>query len=290
MVSVIMKTRITILSLIILFATTCCGQSELYRTSIKKAEQYVAEKNYKNATTEYSNAFRSLGWKGNPQDRYNAAKAWTLCSVKDSAFFNLLRLLDKTDFLEYHSLIRESDFTALHTDDRWKKILTELNPNDEKFNDSLSTLLSQIYDDDQKYRSSIEEYQSHKAEAKYQDSADLAKVCQILFKNGWLSINEVGKKGNTTLWVVLQHAPLEIMEKYLPVLQTAVKKGKASKKNLAYFQDRILMYQNKKQLYGTQYKVMNGTKETILWDVEDPDNLNKRRESMGLPPMDTDKK
>jgi hypothetical protein len=68
-------------------------------------------------------------------------------------------------------------------------------------------------------------------------------------------------------------------------MEKAVQENKASKKDLAYLEDRILMRQGKKQLYGTQYKLDSETNEMKLWEVEDPDRLNERRASVGLPPM-----
>ena len=110
-------------------------------------------------------------------------------------------------------------------------------------------------------------------------------VSQTIDRYGWLSVNEVGRAGNSALWLVIQHAELAVQEKYFPVMQEAVKNRKASKQNLAYLEDRILMRQGKKQLYGTQFKLDSQTNEIKLWDIEDPENLNIRRESVGLPPM-----
>jgi hypothetical protein len=95
----------------------------------------------------------------------------------------------------------------------------------------------------------------------------------------------VGKSGNTALWLVIQHSPLPKQEYYLPIMKKAVEENKASKANYAYLLDRVLMKQGKKQLYGSQYTIDLKTGETILWDIEDPENLNIRRAEMKLGPM-----
>ena len=53
---------------------------------------------------------------------------------------------------------------------------------------------------------------------------------------------------------------------------------------LAYLYDRVQMYNKRPQRYGTQlYGGVDGGLK--LWTVEDPDNLDKRREELGLPPI-----
>jgi len=287
---------------VLIFLSTvfvCAGQQKVYDYHISKAETLVFEKNYSRACEEYTQAFRALSWKGIAKDRYNAAIAWTISGNRDSAFYNLYRLAEKTEYLEYVKLNNEIDFSSLHNDKRWNELLKLVNPDNEIYNDSLSTLLSKIYEDDQYYRHTIDdvkskygrgskEYDDVIKRMSHQDSLNLNIVEEILDKYGWLSKNVVGSKGNKALWLVIQHADLTFQEKYYPIMETAVKNKKASKTDLAYLQDRILMRQGKKQLYGTQYKIDSETQEMKLWEIEDPQNLNKRRESVGLPAMNID--
>ncbi len=59
----------------------------------------------------------------------------------------------------------------------------------------------------------------------------------------------------------------------------------APKLELVYLEDRIPKYPGKKQHYGS-HSCLNQTKKQMqLWEIDDPENLNKRRESVGLPPM-----
>jgi hypothetical protein len=295
-----MRQFIALNALLFLTTTFCLGQMEAYDSIAKIANRHYDSLDYKNAVSEYRNAFSTLGGKGMPADRYKAAKAWAQLSVNDSAFFNLLRLADKTDYLEFHKLKAEKEFTNLHDDKRWNELLLRLNPRQEVYNDSLAKILEKIQDDDQKYRLQLDsvqrkfgfdskEYYNFWRTIDYQDSIDLKKIIDILDTYGWLSVVEVGKEGNQALWLVIQHAALAVQEKYFPVMQKAVTEGKASKRDLAYLEDRILMRQGKKQLYGTQYRTDTQTNTNKLWDVEDPDNLNNRRASVGLAPMKNDK-
>lgn len=278
------------------FAEKLHAQNRPYDSLIVKAKEYYAVKNYFQSAITYNKAFKILGGKGYPEDRYGAARSWARANVKDSVFINLNKLADKTEFLELNVLQTDKAFMLLHEEKQWKELLKKINPNNEVYNDSLARVLNSIYDFDQRNRkkmkeaknvggSESDEYKRTLRMINFADSLNLIQVENILKKYGWLSRNEVGKTGNKALWLVLQHASLGIQEKYFEVMKTAVQKGKASKTDLAYLEDRILMRQNRKQLYGTQYKLDEATGEMKLWDIEDPDNLNKRRESVGMGPM-----
>ena len=50
--------------------------------------------------------------------------------------------------------------------------------------------------------------------------------------------------------------------------------------NIAYLTDRILMYEGKPQIYGTQYKWSGDTLR--LWMTDDIEHVDERRASVGL--------
>ena len=62
-------------------------------------------------------------------------------------------------------------------------------------------------------------------------------------------------------------------------------KGKAEPVNLAYLEDRIRMRQGKPQCYGSQIVPDKETGAWVLYPVEDPVNLDKRRAAVGLGPI-----
>jgi hypothetical protein len=59
-------------------------------------------------------------------------------------------------------------------------------------------------------------------------------------------------------------------------------RGDASPRDLAYLQDRVLMFRGEPQIHGTQYMICDGVPE--LWAVRDLDGLDERRAALGLPP------
>jgi len=70
------------------------------------------------------------------------------------------------------------------------------------------------------------------------------------------------------------------MKKYAPMLEASAKKGDLDLSMMALTKDRILMYEGKPQIYGSQ--VSNGK----LWDLMEPEYVNKRRREVGLDPLE----
>ncbi|ARS36340.1 DUF6624 domain-containing protein [Pontibacter actiniarum] len=115
------------------------------------------------------------------------------------------------------------------------------------------------------------------------DSLNQAKVLPILDRYGWLPKSKIGEKAADALFVVVQHASLNTIEKYLPEMEELALQGEASTADAAMMRDRLLMFQGKKQRYGTQ--VVSYIREdgrAAVWPVEDVKNVNKRRAAAGF--------
>jgi hypothetical protein len=117
------------------------------------------------------------------------------------------------------------------------------------------------------------------------DSLNLIKVEKILNNDGWQGPQDVGMNASLALFLVIQHAGLSKQEKYLPVVQNAVKDGKTLSSNLAILEDRIATRQSKKQIYGSQGFTYKVTGARDVYPIIDPDHLDERRKAMGMPPM-----
>lgn len=89
---------------------------------------------------------------------------------------------------------------------------------------------------------------------------------------------------NGALFLVIQHADLTIQEKYLPLMRVAVANKKAKVTDLALLEDRVLMRQNKQQIYGSQVRKDSGG-GWIVHPIEGPANVDKRRSEIGLEPI-----
>ena len=149
--------------------------------------------------------------------------------------------------------------------------------------DSVNLLLKHkletIYDLDQKYRLTSDWKMVRKM-----DSINQKEIIQILDQHGWISEGIIGKKASAAIFLVIQHADLRIQEKYLPIMRTAVKSGAARITDLALLEDRVLMRQGRKQIYGSQV-VRNSEGNWIVYPIEDPTHVDKRRLEIGLLPI-----
>ncbi len=120
------------------------------------------------------------------------------------------------------------------------------------------------------------------------NSENLQKLDSVLINFGWPKISEVGNKANLTAFLIVQHSKLYSQKKYFPLLKEAVKKDEASKKHLALLIDIIRIQENKKQIYGTQVNY-DPTVNKYFFNYEEtrnPKRINKRRDSMELPPIE----
>jgi len=112
------------------------------------------------------------------------------------------------------------------------------------------------------------------------DRDNEAWLREIISRHGWPGRRLVGESGAHAAWLLAQHAPPELQEECLPLLQDAVERDDASPVDLAYLTDRVLMHRGEPQVHGTQYLVRGGVLE--LWTVRDPSGLDQRRAALGL--------
>jgi hypothetical protein len=84
---------------------------------------------------------------------------------------------------------------------------------------------------------------------------------------------------------VIQHAGIKIQEKYLPMMRDAVIKGNARAGSLALLEDRVALRRGGKQIYGSQITRDDKTGKYYVMPLEDPDNVDKRRQQVGLGPL-----
>ena len=115
------------------------------------------------------------------------------------------------------------------------------------------------------------------------DRANSARMRQIITVHGWPGKSAVGEDGSYAAWLLVQHAPDDLQEQALVLLEDAVRRGDASPANLAYLTDRVRVHRGEPQLYGTQYQYTPDA-GLVLHEVADPERLDERRASVGLGP------
>ena len=143
---------------------------------------------------------------------------------------------------------------------------------------SLKKQLSIIFERDQKTRTRGDSA----AFMQEIDRSNLKQIEKIIAQYGWPGKSFVGKPGNTTIFLVIQHSELAIQEKYLPLLQASVAANESDPGSLALMQDRILMQQGKKQIYGSQIERDSLTGGWKIYPIEDEMHVDQRRAKIKL--------
>ncbi len=277
------------------------GQDQArYDELIAKAYSLYEQEDYKASGGTYAEAFKTLGWNGTSNDRYNAACAWALAGVPDSAFFQLKRIAELMDYANLKHITTDPDLNGLHTDKRWNEVIDRVAKNKERleanYDKALVAQLDSIFAEDQGLRNGIAaveaEFGHDSKEMKaywhriwVADSLNQIKVVRILDERGWLGPDVVGPTGNLALFLVIQHADLETQEKYLPLMREAMKAGRAKGNHLAMLEDRTRMRRGRPQVYGTQLGRDPDTNSYYLSPLEDPEHVDQRRAEVGLRPL-----
>jgi hypothetical protein len=271
-----------------------------YGKLVAKGDSLYEAKDYKNSAFTYSAAFKANRWLAAPVHRYNAACSWALAGYPDSAFSNLYNIAQKAAYDQYDHTLADPDLKTLHNDKRWAPLVAILKSNKEKeeakFNMPLVHTLDNIYNDDQgsrqkldsvdkKYGRDSKEMKALWSDIGYKDSINLIKVENILDRYGWLGADVIGRRGNMTLFLVIQHADMQDRDKYLPMMREAVKNGKADGSSLALMEDRSALEHGKKQIYGSQIGRDVKTGKYYIDPIEDEANVDKRRAAVGLEPL-----
>ncbi|MDX5422302.1 MAG: hypothetical protein LPK07_01910 [Hymenobacteraceae bacterium] len=237
------------------------------------------------------------GGKGTAFDHYNAACSWALAGNRDKAFAHLQKAIEK-GYTSVNHFQEDSDLSSLHSDKRWPILVEDLKRSvaaiEANYNQPLKSKLESIYDADQQVRREFmaarQEHGAESAEVKQligqmqqTDAENQKEVIAIIESYGWPVRSMVGGKAQMAAFLVIQHAPLGVQEKYLPLMRKAAEEGEFEKRNLALLEDRVLVRNGQPQLYGTQISEEGGVSQVA--PIADEANVDKRRAAVGLPPL-----
>jgi len=286
------------LKFLILFSVTCSlvfGQD--YRSVVAEANRLYNNKEYGKSVEEYRKAFKIEQKSGS--DLYNAGCSAALAGDKKLAL-EWLNLALKDGWSNIKHIKIDSDLTSLHDTKAWDKLLADMQKEVDRieanYDKPLQVKLLAIFDDDQgirrQYISAQKQYgyRSRQVDSlgkvmMYKDSLNLIKVSDVLDHYGWVGPDKVGGMASQTLFLVVQHSDLKTQQKYLPLMREAVKNKKAEPSALALLEDRVALGEGRRQIYGSQIGRDDQTQKYYVLPLEDADNVDKRRASVGLGPL-----
>lgn len=120
------------------------------------------------------------------------------------------------------------------------------------------------------------------------DSINLIRIEEIIAKYGYPGKTLVGEPTNEAAWIVIQHS--KKIGNYFPMIQEAGASNEIPFTKVAMMHDRMLMYEGKEQLYGTQVSgqyILNtttGKKEFwyCVWPIQNAESVNELRKEAGF--------
>ena len=166
------------------------------------------------------------------------------------------------------------------------KLLCELGKQDQQVRLNLNRAVQQSIAD------SIIVYAEMQAQI---DFTNQQQVKQII-KSG--IPDSLSTEAYNALFLIIDHADIKFQKRHFDTLNKLSKKGYIKPSNMATLQDRMLMLQNKKQIYGTQTVakpiVITNDSTTIqmtnyVWPIKHPAELESRRSKVGLSTMQQQK-
>ncbi|MGO1245266.1 MAG: DUF6624 domain-containing protein [Sphingobacteriaceae bacterium] len=158
--------------------------------------------------------------------------------------------------------------------------------------DSIRRVLEEARVSDQEIRKKVIEsegndtlFRKYLGEMSKIDKENQTAILPILEQYGWLPISKIGELASDAQFYVLQHTvDLDLFRKYLPRIKALAKKGEAKLWHAALMEDRLLVNEGKKQIFGSQVVKRPGKYDGqfFVWPIEDPDKVNELRKEAGL--------
>jgi hypothetical protein len=114
------------------------------------------------------------------------------------------------------------------------------------------------------------------------DAENLPWLKKVITQTGWPGRSIVGDDGANAAWLLAQHADSDpaFQRQCLDLLTVAADQGEATKAQVAYLTDRVLLAEGKPQEFGTQATGRNG--QWVPCDLRDPGHVDQRRAAMSL--------
>ncbi len=114
-----------------------------------------------------------------------------------------------------------------------------------------------------------------------------ARLRELVSDHGWPHEEMVGSDGAYAAWLIVQHGigSPSLQRQILPLLQKEASKRRVPAWHAAYLEDRIAMYEQRLQIYGTQWLDDPRDGRIRPWPIEEPENVNTIRASVGLGPL-----
>jgi len=113
-----------------------------------------------------------------------------------------------------------------------------------------------------------------------------ARLAEIIDEHGWPVKSLVGSDGAEAAWLIAQHdiGNPSLQRRCLKLIEAAVERNEVPARQMALMTDRIRVQEGRPQVYGTSFD-WDKQGEMSPCEIEDAENVDQRRRSVGLPPL-----
>src|SRR5882672_2929674 len=130
-----------------------------------------------------------------------------------------------------------------------RRELVKMGDDDQKHRQEMMDLMNRLASSDsekvaKKWKQAVEQQNAL-------DSRNQQRLDEIVKEHGWPKRSVFGEDASGVAFLVVQHADLDYQKKYLSLIKEAVAQKEARQSDLAMSEDRILIREGKKQIYGT---------------------------------------
>ena len=113
------------------------------------------------------------------------------------------------------------------------------------------------------------------------DRKNTDRMKEVVSQIGWPSVSKVGRDASIGAWLLVQHADHDVeFQSYCLSLMKELSSEEVRLQDIALLTDRIRVNKGEPQVYGTQFRQIDG--KHVPKTIEDIENVNKRRKEMGL--------
>lgn len=114
------------------------------------------------------------------------------------------------------------------------------------------------------------------------DKANETTLLKMLPPEGWFYKSVYGEGPANTAFLIVQHSDVELWRRFLPILEPLVATGEVDGQSFGLMYDRLAVADGRPQRYGTQLTCKAGKLVVDYADIEDAEQVEERRRSMGF--------
>lgn len=116
------------------------------------------------------------------------------------------------------------------------------------------------------------------------DTIDTEALKSVLEDYSWADIIEGDPALFDRVFSVVQHSPdMAFRAQVLAEIRPYAERGEIDRQNYALMYDKVELAAGRQQLYGSQYKCIDG--QYNVHDLKDPETVDVRRAAMGMGPL-----